>query len=101
MFRPAGGNFHSPDEWVSIAETAHTARIAEGQPGIPGMSERGHRHQQHPATARWPTCLACARVSMVDQADLGSGNLFRVNQNTKPALLSGLRDDPSGVHGSL
>lgn len=26
---PLGGNFHSPDEWVSISEVAKTARILE------------------------------------------------------------------------
>ena len=30
MFGPLGGNFHSPDEWVSIPEVADSARIVEG-----------------------------------------------------------------------
>ena len=30
MFGPLGGNFHAPEEWVSIPEVASTARIVEG-----------------------------------------------------------------------
>ncbi|TMK18487.1 MAG: M20/M25/M40 family metallo-hydrolase, partial [Actinobacteria bacterium] len=30
MFGPLGGNFHAPDEWVSIPEVASAARIVEG-----------------------------------------------------------------------
>ncbi|MGZ4149470.1 MAG: M20 family metallopeptidase [Actinomycetota bacterium] len=30
MFGPLGGNFHAPDEWVSISEVADSARIVEG-----------------------------------------------------------------------
>lgn len=30
MFGPLGGNFHSPEEWVSIPEVAASARIVEG-----------------------------------------------------------------------
>ncbi|MBI3647699.1 MAG: M20/M25/M40 family metallo-hydrolase [Actinobacteria bacterium] len=30
MFGPLGGNFHAPDEWVSISEVASCARIVEG-----------------------------------------------------------------------
>jgi acetylornithine deacetylase/succinyl-diaminopimelate desuccinylase-like protein len=30
MFGPLGGNFHAPDEWVSIPEVAASARIVEG-----------------------------------------------------------------------
>lgn len=30
MFGPLGGNFHSPDEWISIPEVAASARIVEG-----------------------------------------------------------------------
>ena len=30
MFGPLGGNFHSPDEWVSIPEVADSARIVDG-----------------------------------------------------------------------
>jgi succinyl-diaminopimelate desuccinylase len=29
MFGPRGGNFHAPDEWVSISEVASSARIIE------------------------------------------------------------------------
>jgi acetylornithine deacetylase/succinyl-diaminopimelate desuccinylase-like protein len=29
MFGPLGGNFHAPDEWVSISEVVHAARIVE------------------------------------------------------------------------
>ena len=30
MFGPLGGNYHAPDEWVSIPEVAQTARIVVG-----------------------------------------------------------------------
>jgi acetylornithine deacetylase len=30
LMGPLGGNFHAPDEWVSISEVAATARIVEG-----------------------------------------------------------------------
>ena len=30
MFGPLGGNFHAPEEWVSIPEVASAARIVEG-----------------------------------------------------------------------
>jgi acetylornithine deacetylase/succinyl-diaminopimelate desuccinylase-like protein len=30
MFGPNGGNFHAPDEWVSIPEVAESARMVEG-----------------------------------------------------------------------
>ena len=30
MFGPLGGNFHAPEEWVSIPEVASSARIVEG-----------------------------------------------------------------------
>ncbi len=30
MFGPLGGNFHAPDEWVSVPEVAATARILDG-----------------------------------------------------------------------
>jgi len=30
MFGPLGGNYHAPDEWVSIPEVARTARIVVG-----------------------------------------------------------------------
>ena len=30
MFGPNGGNFHAPDEWVSISEVAASARVVEG-----------------------------------------------------------------------
>jgi succinyl-diaminopimelate desuccinylase len=30
MIGPHGGNFHAPDEWVSIAEVTKTARVVEG-----------------------------------------------------------------------
>jgi len=30
MFGPLGGNYHAPDEWVSISEVAQTARIVVG-----------------------------------------------------------------------
>ena len=30
MFGPLGGNFHAPDEWVSIPEVKSSARIVEG-----------------------------------------------------------------------
>jgi acetylornithine deacetylase len=29
MFGPLGGNFHAPDEWVSIGEVAQAAAIVE------------------------------------------------------------------------